>query len=528
MRTLGQGGQNARGRAPVGRGASGKATKAGKANQSEAAVTRSAGRRARRTEEAPPAAGSKKRQATATSGVCRRAVKQTKVEEKENAAFKPTGLAPVPEKKRAQPGQQNGAPPRRPLAPRPADAPQQKPPVGKAPAGKGAQPGKGLTGKAGQSGKVKVEKLAQILNSEAQEVPQEAPMRRRSLRLNPSMVEPVQPAPRRISNRRPAQRPPASQGGISTSAMMQGRANQAAATRRSSARGRKRPSEEQEVDSPQAPASPAPDIDGPDRGDPLQCSEYAQAIYSHYMAMEASARADPNYMAAVQAEINYKMRAVLIDWIVEVHLKFKLMPETLYLAVNLIDRYLARVKIGRKRLQLVGISALMIAAKYEEIWAPEVRDFIQICDHAYTRADILAMEKNMLIELGWKLTMPTTYHFLSRFLKAAGSQNDKHMNMLAAYITELSLLSYSTLKYKFSEIAAAAVYVARKAAKVPNSYPYALQKHSTYRLADLSPCVEDLVELMKKAGKDLTKAVHRKYSNGKYHSVSTETEPPQL
>jgi hypothetical protein len=110
--------------------------------------------------------------------------------------------------------------------------------------------------------------------------------------------------------------------------------------------------------------------------------------------------ADPCSLPAApcrtQAEINEKMRSILIDWLVEVHLKFKLMPETLYLTVNLIDRYLAKRNVTRKRLQLVGVTAMLIASKYEEIWAPEVRDFVYISDKAYSREDILKCEKTML------------------------------------------------------------------------------------------------------------------------------------
>ena len=90
-----------------------------------------------------------------------------------------------------------------------------------------------------------------------------------------------------------------------------------------------------------------------------------------------------------QAHINEKMRAILIDWLVEVHLKFQLMPETLYLTVNLIDRFLEKETIARNKLQLVGVTAMFIASKYEEIYAPECRDFVYISDKAYTRDEIL-------------------------------------------------------------------------------------------------------------------------------------------
>jgi G2/mitotic-specific cyclin-B, other len=89
-----------------------------------------------------------------------------------------------------------------------------------------------------------------------------------------------------------------------------------------------------------------------------------------------------------QEDINEKMRAILVDWIIEVHLKFKLLPETLFITVSLIDRYLEKVQIKRNNLQLVGVTAMLIASKYEEIYAPEVRDFVYITDNAYTKEEI--------------------------------------------------------------------------------------------------------------------------------------------
>lgn len=86
-----------------------------------------------------------------------------------------------------------------------------------------------------------------------------------------------------------------------------------------------------------------------------------------------------------QNDINEKMRAILIDWLIEVHLKFKLLPETLFLTINLIDRYLQKEVVKRNKLQLIGVTAMLIASKYEEIYAPEVRDFVYITDKAYNK-----------------------------------------------------------------------------------------------------------------------------------------------
>ena len=83
------------------------------------------------------------------------------------------------------------------------------------------------------------------------------------------------------------------------------------------------------------------------------------------------------------------MRAILIDWLVEVHLKFKLLQETLFLTINIIDRFLERVTLSKSKLQLLGVTALFIASKYEEIYPPELKDFIYITDRAYSKEELL-------------------------------------------------------------------------------------------------------------------------------------------
>ena len=83
------------------------------------------------------------------------------------------------------------------------------------------------------------------------------------------------------------------------------------------------------------------------------------------------------------------MRAILVDWLIEVHSKFKLQRETLFITISIIDRYLAIQLCSKTQLQLVGVSALLIACKYEEIYPPELKDFVFITDHAYTKEDVL-------------------------------------------------------------------------------------------------------------------------------------------
>ena len=116
-----------------------------------------------------------------------------------------------------------------------------------------------------------------------------------------------------------------------------------------------------------------------------------------------------------QLEINDKMRAILVDWLIEVHQKFQLQKETLYITIALIDRYLELQQCSKSELQLVGTAALMVACKYEEIYPPELKDFVYVTARAYTKEDVLQMEYRILSVLSFDLTFPTALRFLERF-----------------------------------------------------------------------------------------------------------------
>lgn len=162
-----------------------------------------------------------------------------------------------------------------------------------------------------------------------------------------------------------------------------------------------------------------------------------------------------------QDDINSKMRTILIDWLVDVHFKYSMSPQTLHMAVGLIDRYLDKeTTIRRQRLQLVGITAMFIASKYEEIYPPEAYEFVRITDHAYTIEDVFDMEESMLKALGYRVTSPTAYQFVNRFLKASGSTSEK-TRCFALYVIDRSLQEYRLLKYPPSVIAASAIHIAR-------------------------------------------------------------------
>ena len=112
--------------------------------------------------------------------------------------------------------------------------------------------------------------------------------------------------------------------------------------------------------------------------------------------------ARPTYMEN-QTHINERMRAILVDWLVTVHLKFKLVPETLYLTVNLIDRYLSAKEVKRPELQLVGVTCLLIASKYEDIRYPDIGNLVYLCNRAYSKNEILEMEGGILKALDYQV-----------------------------------------------------------------------------------------------------------------------------
>ncbi|KAH9575882.1 hypothetical protein CY35_01G134400 [Sphagnum magellanicum] len=274
---------------------------------------------------------------------------------------------------------------------------------------------------------------------------------------------------------------------------------------------------------------PVSNIDQHDIGNQLAVVDYVEDIYTFYHKTEVQSCVPADYMTR-QADINEKMRAILIDWLIEVHLKFKLMMETLYLTTNLIDRYLSVRSVSRKNLQLVGVTALLLAAKYEEIWAPEVHDFIYISDNAYTREQILNMEKSMLNTLQFNLTVPTPYVFVARCLKAAAADKEEkavatELEMVSWYLVELCLTEYSMVKFCPSHLAAAAVYTAQNTLARKPCWGPALQQHSGYSEAQLMDCATMMVAFQSKAGTGSLTVVHKKYSNTRFLSVAKLTPP---
>ncbi|ESQ34734.1 hypothetical protein EUTSA_v10007704mg [Eutrema salsugineum] len=262
-------------------------------------------------------------------------------------------------------------------------------------------------------------------------------------------------------------------------------------------------------------------IDACDEKNPLAEVEYIGDIHNFYKKVEEHSCVPPNYMDN-QQDLNERMRGILIDWLIEVHYKFELMEETLYLTINVIDRFLAVHQIVRKKLQLVGVTALLLACKYEEVSVPVVDDLILISDKAYTRREVLDMEKLIANTLQFNFSLPTPYVFMRRFLKAA--QSDKKLEVLSFFIIELCLVEYEILEYPPSKLAASAIYTAQCTLNGFEQWSKTCEFHTGYKEEQLLECARKMVAFHHKAGTGKLTGVHRKYNTSKF-SYAARTEP---
>eukprot|EP00051_Salpingoeca_urceolata_P035731 m.31072 g.31072 ORF g.31072 m.31072 type:complete len:424 (-) comp9630_c0_seq1:352-1623(-) len=271
------------------------------------------------------------------------------------------------------------------------------------------------------------------------------------------------------------------------------------------------------------------DIDAADRKDDrFTVAEYVDDIYAYLRRMEIKFRPKAHYMQK-QKDINHSMRAILVDWLVEVAEEYRLTGQTLYTAVGYIDRFLSEMSVQRSKLQLVGVTCMLLAAKYEEIYPPAVDEFVYITDNTYSREQILKMEHLVLKVLKFDMGAVTALSFLDRFVKAAHA--DERTKGLAMFLCELTLQdSEHYLRFPPSIVAAASICLALHTMQRPHWTP-TLQHYTSYSTMDIAPCVEDMYSTFANAPRDAQQAVREKYSHPKFQRASTLVplnEPPPL
>jgi G2/mitotic-specific cyclin 1/2 len=206
------------------------------------------------------------------------------------------------------------------------------------------------------------------------------------------------------------------------------------------------------------PKDPEPEIDDEDLRDPTMVAEYSTEIFKYMKSIEPLTMPNHTYMEQ-QDNIDWRMRGILVDWLIEVHARFKLLPETLFLTVNILDRFLSRKLVQVDKLQLVGVSAMFLAAKYEEVISPHVSSFRHVSDDGFTDEEILNAERYLLLNIDYDLSYPNPLNFLRRISKPDGY--DVEARTLGKYLLELSIVDHRFMRFPGSQIAATAMYLSR-------------------------------------------------------------------
>jgi len=251
-------------------------------------------------------------------------------------------------------------------------------------------------------------------------------------------------------------------------------------------------------------------LDAEDLDDPSMCAEYVREIFEYYQELEKVTMPNAQYMDH-QDDLEWKMRGILVDWLIEVHMRFRLLPETLFLAVNIIDRFLSQKVVPLDKLQLVGITAMFIASKYEEVLSPHVGNFTHVADDGFSVDEVLAAERYTLSTLKYDLSYPNPMNFLRRISKA--DNYDIQTRTLGKYLMELSLVDHRFLEYRQSHIAAASMYLARMILE-RGPWDVTLTKFAGYTEEEILPVFEIMVDFLQ--APVAHEALFKKYASKKF------------
>jgi cyclin B len=249
--------------------------------------------------------------------------------------------------------------------------------------------------------------------------------------------------------------------------------------------------------------------------------EYLDEIYQNLILDEklSNLKINCNYMKN-QIYINDQMRAILVDWLIEVHQNFKFQRNTLFQTIYIIDLYLSYEVVYKEHFQLLGIASLLISAKENEVVYPSLEKFIGITDNAYNKSELLKMEIQVLQALNFEVIIPTTeeyYNILSKIFNFNKSQNH-----LGEYFLDSALVDYNMLKYKYSTIGLACIYIVMKFYGL-NGYKDLYSSKLIMGFSSqktIKDCAKELCFLVKNLSKSNLKAAKEKYSSEEYDNVA--------
>ena len=259
--------------------------------------------------------------------------------------------------------------------------------------------------------------------------------------------------------------------------------------------------------------------------------DYLNIIYHNLLSEEDRGTIpNPDYQKIIsQKEINEHMRSILIDWLIDVHYKFGFTDETLYMTVLIIDRYISYKPIQKAKFQLLGITALLLSCKHEEIVLPKIEDFIYITDNTYKKTDVFDMENDILDVLNFSLLFPSPIKFYEYL--ALKFNFDKKKFLTGKYLMESFMVDLKYVKYRASVIAAACVYIVMKYYKMENYKDVYNKKYYNLNENDINnknfrtevnvkDCAKDICIFVDNINKSNFFSCKNKYASDKNEKVS--------
>ena len=217
---------------------------------------------------------------------------------------------------------------------------------------------------------------------------------------------------------------------------------------------------------------------------------------------------------------NEKNRSIILHWLIKNNSKWKLKDDTIYMAMNLMDRYISKFKSQNSEFQLIAISSYLIASKYEDIYPPYIEELSQICNYIYSTDDIIRKEYEILAGLNFDILYNSSYKYLTFLHSIADNQNMKLL-YLAQFILELSLENLEILEHSQCQRALSALLIAKKILQIKKSWNN-LRLLYNYNETEIKKVQKKMIVLLNKVMKSKTKnAIFEKFESSRYKSVSS-------
>ena len=220
---------------------------------------------------------------------------------------------------------------------------------------------------------------------------------------------------------------------------------------------------------------------------------------------------------------NEKNRSIIFNWLVKNNFKWKLKDDTIFMAMNLMDRYISKYPTKNSEFQLIGISSYLIASKYEDIYPPYLDDLSQICNYIYSNDDIIKKEYEILSGLNFDILYNSSYKYLT-FLHSVTDKENMKLLYLAQFILELTLENLEILEHSQCLRAISALFLAKKILQIKKSWNN-LKLYYKYDESEIKKVQKKMIGLLNKVIKSKTKnSVYEKFESSKYKSVSSLLE----